>query len=226
MPPAYPRVPHLPPATGASRDDLVLSEDDVEVLLSVPVVVEEKLDGANVMLWRDAGRVEAATRGGPGGRDRAGQLGPLRAWIAERIERLRPLLAHERVLYAEWLWLRHSVGYDALPEHLIGLDLLLSPAAGFASAPQGDEALSEAGIALPPRLFTGVLRTRRRLDDMIGTSHVGQGAAEGVIVRRVAGEGHAPRLAKVVAPHLSLRSDDSWRNLRERNALSPAARKA
>lgn len=92
-PPPYPRTPHLwPPAGSTGR--LVVPPEEVPMWLSEPVVVEEKLDGANVSLWLDAAtaRVEVASRGGVGAQDRAGQLGRLRAWTAERHQTLTRLL--------------------------------------------------------------------------------------------------------------------------------------
>ena len=218
-PPPYPRVPHLPPAPGASRDDLVLDEASVQALLTQPVIVEEKLDGANIMLWMEDGRVQVATRGGPGAQDRAGQLGPLRAWVASRAPELETLLADGRVLYAEWMWLTHSVRYDSLPAHLIGLDLYSSE--GFLKLPDRDLALDEAGIVVPPRVFTGVLHRRERLDELLGPSHFGMSSAEGVIVRAVAPADVGVRLAKVIAPGLERRSDRSWRMGSMQNILSP-----
>jgi hypothetical protein len=78
-PPPYPRVAHLVPGRGSS-DDINLNAGEVAALLASEVVVEEKLDGANVVLWlEDEGRIQCALRSGPGSMDRAGQLGPLRA---------------------------------------------------------------------------------------------------------------------------------------------------
>jgi hypothetical protein len=217
-PPPYPRIPHLPPAPAATRDDLTLDNTTAQDLLSRDVVVEEKLDGASVMLWMDGGRVEVATRGGPGAQDRAGQLGPLRAWTARRAEQLGILLAGDRVLYAEWMWLTHSVAYDSLPDHLIGLDLYSG--AGFAPIGERDAAFSGAAVAPPPRIFEGILGRRERVDELLGGSRFGRGAAEGLIIRST-GAGDERRLAKVVLASLTRRSDASWRRIRERNALTP-----
>jgi hypothetical protein len=67
------------------------------------VPVEEKLDGANVSLWFDEGRLRVATRGGADAMDRAGQLGRLRAWGAERHGSLVELLEGDVAAYGEWL---------------------------------------------------------------------------------------------------------------------------
>lgn len=47
VPPPYPRIPHLVRGRGTS-DDVVLPGAEVAALLGRPVLVEEKLDGANV----------------------------------------------------------------------------------------------------------------------------------------------------------------------------------
>jgi len=197
---------------------LILDEASAQALLSQPVVVEEKLDGANVMLWMDDGRVQAATRGGPGARDRAGQLGPLRAWAASHAAELRPLLTDQLALYAEWMWLTHSVAYHSLPSHLVGFDLY-SPQ-GFLAPAARDRAFAEARIAVPPRLFSGTLHRRERVDELLGSSRYGDSPAEGVIVRVVTPGDADARLAKVVASSFQRRSDAHWRQLSKRNALS------
>ena len=220
-PPPYPRIPHLPPAPAAARDDLILDSATARALLRQEVVVEEKLDGANVMVWLDEGRVEVATRGGPGSQDRAGQLGPLRAWAAPRTEQLGLLLAGDRVLYAEWMWLTHSVAYDSLPDHFIGLDLYSG--AGFAPVAERDAAFAGASVARPPRLFEGILGGRQRVDELLGGSRFGRGAAEGLVIRPT-GPDEAPRLAKVVLASITWRSDASWRRTRERNSISSGLR--
>jgi len=69
-----------------TADDLVLAAPAVASLLGSPVLVEEKVDGANVVLWMEDGRVEAALRSGPGAMDRAGQLGPLREVVPFLVE--------------------------------------------------------------------------------------------------------------------------------------------
>lgn len=215
-PPAYPRVPHLWPAPTAARDDLVLDEAATRRLLDQPVLVEEKLDGANVMLWLAGGDPQVATRGGPDAMDRGGQLGPLRAWVAERHPQLLALLAEDRVLYAEWLWLRHTVSYAALPDHLIGLDLYTP--AGFATPAQRDRALTSAGLVAPPKLLSGSRLTPAEIEDRIGVSAYGSEPAEGVVVRAAqAGEG--TRLAKAIRAVFRRRSDDEWRTSRDRNVI-------
>jgi hypothetical protein len=149
---SYPRVPHLAHGHGVTRDDLVLSTDARNRLLSGKVRVEEKLDGANISIaMHPNGHLEIASRGGPGAADRGGHLGRARAWAAERSAALRPLLADGFVLYGEWLLTRHGVGYEALPDVFVGFDLL-DPVGGWISISDRDECLHQAGVRTPHTL--------------------------------------------------------------------------
>ncbi len=203
-PPPYPRTPHLWPDTAHPRR-LVVPPEEVADWLRSPVVVEEKLDGANVSLWWAEGAVRVAPRGGPDAMDRAGQLGRLRAWAADRSDRLEPLLADGWVLYGEWLWMRHGVAYDALPDWLIALDLW-HPANGFRDVSERDARCAAAGLSLPPRLFTGVLVNRKSVGRLMERSVWAPGSPpEGVIIRGGRGE-----RCKVVRDGFVRRDDASW----------------
>lgn len=218
-PRSYPRIPHLVGGRG-SRDDGVLGPAEALKLLTREAIVEEKLDGANVMLWSEEGRVECSLRSGPGGRDRAGQLGPLRAWIGERYVTLLELLRPGRVLYAEWLLIRHTVAYDALPSYLVGLDLS-DARFGFVDTDERNHLLCRAEIVSPPRLFRGIPESSEALEALMGRSAFGSEEMEGVVVRPLGGE---VRVAKLLRPGFRAITDEEWQGGRPRNLL--AAREA
>lgn len=213
-PPPYPRVPHIVAGRG-TRDDRILQREEADALLRRPAVVEEKLDGANVVAWLESGRVECALRSGTGAQDRGGQLGPLRAWIAERSDQLRDLLAG-RALYAEWLLTAHGVRYDALPAYLVGLDLW-SETSGFVGLDTRNELLSRAGLVGPPELHRGTIGSIDRLEELLGPSRVGSEQMEGAVVRAL--DGRKPRIAKLLRADFSPATDASWRRGRPRNLL-------
>ena len=225
-PPPYPRIPHLFPSSEGSGDDLVLGSKDTERFLREPVIVEEKLDGANVMLWLDpeAPRVQAAGRSGASGMDRGRQLGRLRAWAAERSERLQVLLAGGSVLYAEWLYLTHTVHYVRLPDLLIGTDLY-SPSAGFRTVDERNRRLEQAELAVPPRLFEGVLGDRGRLGALFGQSAFGDEPAEGLVLRQER-RGRLLARAKVLRPGFVRVDDARWREGPRFNAVDPGGRES
>lgn len=210
QPPAYPRTPYLWALDGQGRDDAVLSVEAAGSWLREPVAVEEKLDGANVSIWLEQGWPRAATRGGPGALDRGRQLGPLRAWIGAAHERLATLLDDGWVLYAEWLWLTHTVVYDLLPDHLVALDLW-HPDTGFADDTSRSGRVGAVGLVLPPRLFAGVLGSVDRLVGLLGTSRFGTAPMEGAVLRRPPHE-----LCKVLRPGFERVGDDGVGRSRNR----------
>jgi hypothetical protein len=217
-PPPYPRVPHLFAGSVRGRDDDVLDAESERCFLADEVLVEEKLDGANVALWLgDHGAVAVATRGGPDAQDRGRQRGPLRAWAAERSDALRELLAGGWVLYGEWLWRRHGVSYDRLPDWLVGLDLW-HPEHAWASVEDRDRRCTGAGVLLPPRIRDwGRLRGPEEVESLLRRSAFGEAKAEGVVLRR-----RGPRelrLAKVVTAGYQRLSDAEWPR-GERNSLA------
>ena len=182
-PPPYPRTPYLwTPDAGAAGDRVVEPRERPD-WLKRPVVVEEKLDGANVSVWWENERPRVASRGGPDAMDRAGQLGPLRGWAGASHDQLASLLANDWVLYGEWLWLTPTVHYNRLPDHLVVLDLW-HPESGLADLTERDERARAYGLVVPPRLFTGVLESMDALLELMGTSRFGTAPMEGVVLRR------------------------------------------
>lgn len=214
-PPPYPRIPQLVGGRGSS-DDLVLGPTEVASLLAGPVLVEEKVDGANVMLWVEDDRVEVALRSGPGAMDRAGQVGPLRAWSAQHDDVLRQVLADGTAAYAEWLLLTHSSSYDRLPSYVVVLDLW-RPGTGFLGVAIRDEVCAAAHLTVPPHMWTGVAGNVDAIERLAGPSAWGAGAAEGLVVRSL----RDPALrAKLVPAGFRRVGDDQWRAGRPHNRLA------
>lgn len=216
----YPRIPHLAPGPGVTRDDLVLSSAARERLLGSRVHIEEKLDGANLSLAiDDNGYVKVATRGGPDAMDRGEHLGRARAWAAERSDDLHHLLADGCILYGEWLLTRHGVGYKSLPDLLVGIDML-DPLTGWLSVHDRDERLRRVGLATPPVLGEFDHIDVAAIDALIGPSAFGAPRAEGVILRSLHSRGDVPRLAKRLATGVPRAADQAFGRSREENQVA------
>ena len=220
-PPPYPRVPHLVEGCGTS-DDVTLDPASVRALLSRPVLVEEKLDGANVVLWLVEGVVKCALRSGAAGMDRARQLGPLRAWIGEHHDRLVEVLAGVRAVYTEWLLLTHTVHYDRLSDYVVVLDVLRADGA-FAGVDERDAVATALGLPVAPVLHRGVVAGGLDgLNRLAGVSTFADLAMEGLVVRTL--DGSAPRVAKLVRRGFVAIDSDEWRAGRPRNELAESGR--
>ncbi len=216
-PTSYPRIPHLVGGRGTD-DDEVLGRRERESLLAVPLEVEEKLDGANVMVWVDDGVLHSSGRAGPDSRDRAGQFGALRAWVASNPDKLAPLLEPGDVLYGEWLYLTHTVAYRDLPSWFVALDLRRADGT-FVVGPGRRELLAATGLVVPPLLGVG----RYTLDDLEALalhSRWTDGPAEGVVVRPVEPSTTDLRIAKLVRSGFERIPDEAWRRGRPMNQLA------
>lgn len=218
-PAPYPRMLHLVGGRG-THDDVVADRRERDELLATDVEVEEKLDGANVMIWKDDGLLHAAGRAGPDSRDRAGQFGALRAWVAASSERLAPLLQAGDVLYGEWLHLTHTIAYRDLPSWFVALDLRRSDGT-FLDGPERRPFLARTGLVVPPVLGLG----RYTLDDLEALARRSTWSdqpGEGVVVRPVEERPPAPRVAKLVRADFQRLPDHLWRQGRPTNQLSAA----
>lgn len=186
-PPPYPRTPYLWASGAITRGDRVLAAAEISNWLLHPVVVEEKLDGANVSIWWERSQLQVASRGGPDAMDRGGQLGPLRSRVNAGYGQLQPLLENGLVLFAEWLWLTHTVRYDQLVDYLVVLDLW-HPGEGFVDLRERDRLSRAHELVVPPRLFDGVLGAEDALVKLMGRSRLGSELMEGVVLRRDDGQ--------------------------------------
>jgi len=211
-PPPYPRTPYL--WRPDQRSVALVAPGEVDSWYTEQVLVEEKLDGANVSLWLEGGSIRAAPRGGRDAMDRARQMGRLRAWTAEHDIQLRPLLANCTAIYGEWLWRRHTVAYDHLPDWLVVLDLW-STGRGFVPAAEKTCRVEEQRLCLPPVLFEGVLGSRESLEGLMVRSRFGSETMEGAVLRR---DGLR---CKVVHHGFSRKTDADWAKDRTHNSVVP-----
>ncbi|MDG4550208.1 MAG: RNA ligase family protein [Candidatus Contendobacter sp.] len=209
----FPHTPHLAwLGKGEPRDDKVLSKEEADALLSAPVRVEEKIDGANLGLSVGPdGRLRAQNRGQYLEAPCRGQFTRLAAWLAAREIELASALGQNLVLFGEWCAARHSVEYEQLPDWFVAFDVYGRESGRFWSAARRDEFCARLGLAVAPALSEG--RTSlTALRELVTTrrSRFGDGLIEGVVVRRDQGDWLGNR-AKLVAPGFTQAISEHWR---------------
>ncbi|WP_432833140.1 RNA ligase family protein [Dactylosporangium sp. CA-092794] len=167
----YPRTPHLQ-GSRLQPGDHDLAQVPFAELAGRPLVVEEKLDGANAAISFDAGgELLLQSRGhyltgGP----REKQFGPFKAWAAGVRYSLWPVLRDRFILYGEWLYAKHTVFYDALPHHFCEFDVYDRQSEGFLSTPRRRELLDGFGVAPVPVLYEGPLPDLAALTKLVAPS--------------------------------------------------------
>ncbi|MBM7112850.1 RNA ligase family protein [Archangium primigenium] len=206
----FPSTPHLAwLASTSARGDKLLSPPEVRELLASEVLVEEKVDGANLGLSVSAsGELQAQNRGSYLGTHAPAQFQPLWAWLDTRRAALTQALGSHLILFGEWCFAVHSIHYDALPDWFLAFDLYDRQAGRFWSSRRRDAWLDALGLARVPAIARGRF-TLEDLRGMLGTSRLTQAPLEGLYVRRDEGDFLAAR-AKLVRADFVQAIGEHW----------------
>lgn len=211
------RFPHTPHLTwwGESppRDDKLLSSAETHALLAAEVVVEEKLDGANLGLSLGIdGRLRAQNRGQYLVEPYSGQFARLPAWLARRAETLEAALDPGWMLFGEWCAARHSLDYRDLPDWFLLFDVYERSTGTFWSTMRRNAWARDVGLATVPEIFRGrtdLAALRQCMCDIPSRYRSGR-ALEGLVIRRESNTTCLVR-AKLVRPDFVQAIDTHWR---------------
>lgn len=222
----FPHTSHLAwLGEGQPRDDKALSADEAAALLAGEIVVEEKVDGANIgFSTTDKGELRVQNRGSYLECDHAHpQFRPLCSWLPARESALASALWPNLILFGEWCYAIHSVVYDRLPDWFLGFDVFDRAADGFWDTERRDVLLKDLGLPTVPRLAQGRFTIEQLYLLLSGASRVGGSAIEGVVVRQEFG-GFTTSRAKLVRAEFTRAIDEHWsRRPLRRNKLANGA---
>lgn len=153
----FPHTPHIAwLGEGVPRDDKVLSASEANLLLRDPVVLEEKVDGANLGLSIGPdGLLRAQNRGQYLHAPFTGQFSRLNAWLATHESALRDALGNELILFGEWSAATHSIAYDQLPDFLLVFDVYDRLAARFWNTSRRNELAERLGLCVIRQIAAG-----------------------------------------------------------------------
>ncbi len=182
----FPHTPHIAwLGEGSPRDDKVLTPDEIARLLSGPVVIEEKLDGANLGLSVGSdGLVRAQNRGHYLEHPFPGQFEKLEIWLRQHEDRLFDALGEDLILFGEWCAARHSLDYSRLPDWFVGFDVYDRRREAFWSTTRRDALLSALGLPAIRRLAAGEYTVDGLKALVLGSgSNYRDGVLEGIVIR-------------------------------------------
>lgn len=180
----FPSTPHLATLPGVDiRDDKVLTESERDAFLRHELVVEEKVDGANLGISFDsAGNIRAQNRGAylqlPG----SGQWKKLGEWLALRVDVLFEQLSDRFILFGEWCYAQHSVFYDRLPDWFLAFDVYDRESRRFLASEPRDLLLEKMRLAKVPCLARGHF-SFPELKNLLSQSKLTDQPAEGIYLR-------------------------------------------
>jgi hypothetical protein len=167
----YPRTPHL---TGSrlQAGDGDLSQVPIDALRGLPLVIEEKVDGANSAIsFSPEGELLLQSRGhyltgGP----RERHFAQLKTWASTHSHAFWPVLGARYLVYGEWLYARHTIFYDALEHYFLEFDVYDRQEDTFLSTDRRHALLEGLPIHSVPVLHRGEIRSRKQLKALLGPS--------------------------------------------------------
>ena len=176
------RFPHTPHVAwlgeGRPRDDKVLPSNEVGALLAGEVIVEEKVDGANLgFSVGDDGVLRGQNRGSFLALDAPeGQWKPLKRWLSTRRHALIDALGANLMLFGEWCYAVHSVRYSQLPDWFLAFDVYDRATGAFWSVDRRNERTAALDIVTVPELSRG-RQSIASLKKLLGKSRLTDGPA-------------------------------------------------
>jgi len=167
----YPRTAHLEGSRLQPGDD-DLAALPFKQIAGRPLVVEEKLDGANAALSFDAeGALRLQSRGHylAGGR-REKHFALFKAWASSYGAALWERLGRRYVVFGEWLYAKHTIFYDALPHFFLEFDVLDREQERFLSTPRRRELLDGLPLRSVPVLWRGTAQSLHDVTTLVTRS--------------------------------------------------------
>ncbi|WP_372609463.1 RNA ligase family protein [Halomonas sp.] len=210
----FPHTPHLAwLGEGEPRDDKLLDPLDVETLLAGEVLVEEKLDGANLGIsWGEDAQMRVQNRGAYLEAPYRGQFSRLNQWLMQHLAVFQQNLPEYVILFGEWCAARHSLDYAALPDWFLVFDVYDRQARRFWSMGRRNELAELLGLATVPLLQRGRF-TVKELEALVrtGRSAYRDGKLEGIVIRQYGPQWCEGR-AKLVHPDFVQSIGEHWRS--------------
>jgi len=208
----FPHTPHLAWLSSKPlREDRVLSNDEVSVFLGDHVIVEEKVDGANIGISVSSERsLVVQNRGAYIEKPAPAQFQPLWNWLNMRSEQLIKRLGQDLILFGEWCYAVHSIRYERLPDWFIGFDIYDRSRGAFLASDRRDDLLSSLHLYSVPRIAKGRF-SMPELARLIENSRSAFGSTkvEGLYLRRES-QGWLEQRAKMVRAEFTQSISEHW----------------
>lgn len=201
-----------------------MSESERNDFLRHELLVEEKVDGANLGISFDAdGNIRVQNRGTSLHLPGSGQWKKLGAWLAPRTDVLFKHLTDRYILFGEWCYAQHSVFYDRLSDWFLAFDVYDKHVGRFLSSGRRDDLFQTMHVAQIPTIARGHFNLLD-LKKLLSHSKFSDQPSEGLYLRFDKDDWLAQR-AKLVRAEFIQSFAQHWSRLAIRpNCLSPESR--
>ena len=188
----------------------MLSEKEVASFFSNTVIIEEKIDGANLGIsFNKEGRILLQNRGDYLYEPYSGQWAAISKWLDNKIESLFDYLFDRYIIFGEWCYLKHSVYYNALPDWFVAFDIFDKQNKTFLTVSERNKLAKAMRLATVPFISSSQSLSLENLDTYVRKSAFGDETSEGLYLRIEAND-QLLRRAKYVRPSFSQAINKHW----------------
>ncbi len=138
----YGRTYHLPISPGATSDDKIIT-DLSDLKAAKEVVVTEKMDGENTTIFAQGCHPRSPDSG----------YHPSRDWVKAFAAGISPMLSENERIVGEYLFAKHSLGYNRLPSFFLGFAWIMDGVVQDWDATE--RRFEQLGIQPVPQMFRG-----------------------------------------------------------------------
>ena len=169
----YPRTQHLQ-GSRLGEGDEDLSQIPFDEIFGKHIVIEEKIDGANSAIsFNDGGELLLQSRGhylNGGYGERHYNL--MKQWANNNKNALYFVLGSRYIMYGEWMYAKHTVFYDALPDYFMEFDIFDREKGIFLDTASRKQITDKIGIIHSvPVLAEGVFKSKDAILAYLGNSN-------------------------------------------------------
>ncbi|EIX9774311.1 TPA: RNA ligase family protein [Klebsiella pneumoniae] len=191
------------------RDDKVISDKERLLLSTQRVIIEEKIDGANLGISFNANAdLLLQNRGSFLHQPFNGQWKMLPDWLNHNHDNLFDCIRDQYIIFGEWCYARHSIHYTRLPDYYLAFDVFDKKRKIFLPIPQRNEIISNANLHCVPFLDEGFFELNK-LSSYIKKSKFSDEISEGVYLRVESPEAVNFR-AKIVRSDFTQNITEHW----------------
>ena len=169
----YPRTQHLS-GSRLQEGDEDLSQVPFSEIIGKNIVIEEKIDGANSAISFDNdGNLLLQSRGhylNGGYNERHYNL--MKQWANNNKELFLSVLGARYIMYGEWMYAKHTVFYDALPDYFMEFDIFDRETGIFLDTESRRKITEQTGVIHSvPVLAKGVFKSKEAILKYLGNSN-------------------------------------------------------
>jgi len=166
------------------RSDKLMTIEEKDDFLSHHIIIEEKIDGANLGISFDSdGNVKVQNRGEYLNKPYLGQWKKLSEWLSCKEDKLFDCLGTEYILFGEWCYASHSLAYQKLPDWYIAFDVYDKKNQKFLSVQRRNHLLENCNIVVVPKITEGKFSLVELANFMEQKSLFTDGKIEGIYLR-------------------------------------------